>query len=127
MKEIISNANAPVPNGPFSQAVRIDKMVYLSAQIGVSSASGNLVKGGITAQAEQVIQNIKYVLEEVNLALPDIVKVTIMLTDIGDYDEVKNVYIKHFKEPYPIRSVFAVKSLALGASVAMEVQAYITE
>ncbi|MGP6147712.1 RidA family protein [Jeotgalibaca sp. A122] len=112
--------NAPDALGPYSHAIVTGDLVFLSGQLGMNKEKGALAEG-VEAQTEQAFKNIKAVLAEENLTLEDVVKVTVLLTEIEDFAKVNHVYAKHFNEPYPARSAFAVKDLPAGGLVEIEV------
>lgn len=111
------------PPAPFSPAVRADGLVFVSGQIGVVGASGVLAPGGVEAQAEQVMANIKVVLEAAGLGLKDVVRVAVYLADMADYAAMNAVYARHFAAPYPARTAIGVAALPLGALVEMDLVA----
>lgn len=104
---------------PFSAAVRVDHMLYLSGQIGLDAA-GKLVPGGIAAETRQTLENIKATLERYGSSLDHIVKATVMLADIGEWAEMNKVYVTFFADHLPARSAFGTSGLALGARVEIE-------
>ena len=120
--EIINTNLAPQAVGPYSQAVRVDKMIYLSGQIPINPENQEmcLFDGDVTKQAELVISNIKGVLESQKLTLNNIVKTTIFLTDMSDFAAVNEVYANAFGDHKPARSTIAVAALPKGASVEIE-------
>ena len=113
-------------NLPFSEAVRVDNMVYLAGQIGIPPGEANLVTGGIVAEAEQTLKNIGQVLAHFKLGFRDIVKCQVMLTDISEWPAFNAVYKTFFVAPYPARSAFAGSGLAFGARVEVECVAVIS-
>lgn len=119
-KSVISTKDAPAAIGPYSQAMRVDRLLYLSGQIPLDPGTGELVRGDIAAQTEQVIKNMSAVLAAAGCTLKDVVKTTIFLTDMGSFAEVNAVYGKHFSEPYPARSTVEVRRLPKGAEVEIE-------
>ena len=104
---------------PFSAAVRVDKMLYLSGQIGIDTA-GNVVPGGIAAETRQAMENIRTILERYNSSLDRVVKVTVMLADMSEWAEMNNVYVTYFPKHLPARSAMGTSGLALGARVEIE-------
>ncbi|MBQ4519062.1 MAG: RidA family protein [Bacteroidaceae bacterium] len=120
MKKIISTPNAPAAIGPYSQAVEVGNMVFLSGQIPVNPATGEVVEGGIKEQTTRVFENIKAVLAEAGLTLDNVVKTTVFLADISMFVEMNEVYACYFSGAYPARSAFAVKQLPKGALVEIE-------
>lgn len=114
-RSIVSTSGAPAAIGPYSQAVRAGNTVYLSGQIALDPASGQLVGGGIEAQAEQVFRNMKAVVEAAGGSLAQCVKLTLFLTDLGHFPKVNEIMQRHFAQPYPARSTVGVASLPRGA------------
>ena len=112
--------NAPDALGPYSHAIVTGDFVFLSGQLGMNKEKGALAEG-VESQTEQAFKNIKAILAEENLTLEDVVKVTVLLAEIEDFAKVNHVYAKHFNEPYPARSAFAVKDLPAGGLVEIEV------
>ncbi len=108
---------------PFSEAVRVGDVLYLSGAIGLDD--GKLVTGGIGPETRQSLANIKVILERHGSSLDRIVKVTVMLADIGEWAEMNAVYLEHFSGNLPARSAFGTSGLALGARVELEVIATI--
>lgn len=107
---------------PFSEAVEVGNTLYLSGQIGFDAA-GKLVPGGIQAETRQTLANIEAVLHEHGYAKRNLVKCMVMLTDMGDFVAMNEVYGAWMVKPYPVRSAFGVSGLAAGASVEIECMA----
>lgn len=124
MKKIIFSENAPKPIGPYSQAVKVGNLVFLSGQIGIDPKTGNLVAGGIVAETRQVMNNIRAVLAEANLTFENIIKVTIFLSNLADFAEVNQIYSEFFPKDFPARSTVGVQALPKGAKVEIEVIAH---
>jgi len=110
------------PTRPFSPAVRVGDLVYLSGQIGTdASANGGLIAGGIEAETRQTLSNIKRTLESVGSSMDKVVKCTIMMADMAEWDRMNVVYREFFPEGrLPARSAFGTSGLALGARVEIE-------
>ena len=104
---------------PFSAAVRVGNMLYLSGQIGIDG-SGKLVAGGIAAETRQAMENIRAVLEEHGSSLDHVVKATVMLADMSEWSEMNKVYVTFFEKHLPARSALGANGLALGARVEIE-------
>lgn len=121
MKKIINSPKAPKAIGPYSQAIEANKTLYISGQIPIDAAIGKFVEGGIKEQAEQVLKNIGYILEEAGYNYGDVVKTTCLLSDIANFAAMNEVYATYFKQDCPARAAFAVKDLPLGALVEIEV------
>ena len=110
---------------PFSEAVKVGNILYLSGQIGDQLETGELAKGGIKAETKQTMLNIKSVVERNGSSMENIFKCTCMLADINDWAAMSAEYIKFFPEHKPARSAFATTGLALGARVEIECMAYV--
>jgi 2-iminobutanoate/2-iminopropanoate deaminase len=119
-RQAVSTAGAPAAIGPYSQGIAIDGFVFCSGQIGLDPASGELVPGGVEAEAERALRNLAAVLDAAGLAMVDVVKTTLFLADIADFQRVNAVYAKHMPDPPPARSTFAVGALPKGARVEVE-------
>ena len=120
MKKGIFTKNAPAAIGPYSQAVETDGMVFLSGQIPVNPATGNVVDGGVKEQTAQVFENIKSVLAEAGLTVENIVKTTVFLKDMSLFVDMNEVYAGYFDKDFPARSAVAVKSLPKDVMVEIE-------
>lgn len=107
--------------GPYSPAVEAGNLIYFSGQIPIDSKTGKLVEGDISAQAEQCFKNLLNVLDVAGLTTDNIVKSTVLLTDMNNFAAVNIVYAKYFNSPYPARTAIGVASLPLGADVEIEV------
>jgi reactive intermediate/imine deaminase len=118
-KEAIHSRHAPAALGPYSQGVRAGSTVYLSGQIGLDPATGNLVDG-ITAQAHQIFKNLRAVAQAAGAELDDIVKLTILLADLGDFAQVNDIMATYFKPPYPARATYQVAALPKSARLEVE-------
>ncbi|MDY3848962.1 MAG: RidA family protein [Prevotella sp.] len=119
MKAIITK-NAPAAIGPYSQAIEAGGMVFASGQLPINPETGEFAEGGIKEQTRQSIMNAKAILEEAGLGLSNVVKTTVLLSEIADFGAMNEVYASFFSEPYPARSAFAVKDLPKGALVEIE-------
>ncbi|MCL2706725.1 MAG: RidA family protein [Dehalococcoidia bacterium] len=121
MKNISAN-QAPAAIGPYSHAVEVSGMLYLSGQIALSSETGEIVQGGIAEQTEQVLRNIKSVLKAAGSDISRVVKTTCYLTNMNDFTAFNEIYARHFNSK-PARSCMAVSALPRGALVEIEVLA----
>ncbi|MDH6308995.1 2-iminobutanoate/2-iminopropanoate deaminase [Dysgonomonas sp. PFB1-18] len=121
MKKIIATSNAPAAIGPYSQAIEINGVLYLSGQIPIDPATGDFVEGGIKEQTEQCFKNIRAILAEAGLMIDNVVKTTVLLSDIAHFAGMNEVYAAQFSGTYPARSAFAVKDLPKAAMVEIEV------
>ncbi len=116
----ISTDKAPKAIGPYSQAVKSGTSVYVSGQLPIDPSTGEFKEGCIRCKARQSLTNIKNILESEGLSMKDVVKVTVLLTDINDFSAVNEVYADFFEEPYPARSAFAVAALPKGSPIEIE-------
>ena len=107
-------------NYPFSDAVQVGNLLFLSGQIGFDSKKGKLVEGGIKTETKQTMDNIKGSLSTYSYSMNDLVKCTVMLADIADWPTFNEVYKTYFPLHFPARSAFATNGLALGAKVEVE-------
>ena len=121
MKEIIRTEKAPAAIGPYSQAVKAGNMLFVSGQIPIDPATGELVERDIAAQSRRSLNNIGAILETAGYSFDDVVKTTVLLADIGDFAPMNAVYAEFFKNDCPARACFAVKNLPKGALVEIEV------
>jgi 2-iminobutanoate/2-iminopropanoate deaminase len=127
MKEIISTSEAPGAIGPYSQAVRTGRFLFCSGQIPLDPKSGQLVAGDIAAQTRRVLENIAAILKAEDLSFDRVVKTTIFLTNLGDFQTVNEIYGSYFKQDPPARSTVQVAALPKGANVEIEVIAVADE
>jgi 2-iminobutanoate/2-iminopropanoate deaminase len=123
MKKIISTSEAPAAIGPYSQAVRSGNFLFCSGQIPLDPKSGQIVSGDIATQTRRVLDNIGAVLKAAGLAFENIMKTTIFLTDLGDFQTVNEIYGSYFKQQPPARSTVQVSALPKGAKVEIEILA----
>jgi 2-iminobutanoate/2-iminopropanoate deaminase len=121
MKKVISTSEAPAAVGPYSQAVRVGSTVYCSGQIPLDPKTGQIICGDISAQIRRVLDNIAAVLKAEGLTFENIVKTTIFLTNLGDFQSVNEIYGSYFKSQPPARSTVQVSALPKGANVEIEV------
>ena len=116
----INTADAPAAIGTYSQAIRSGKTVYLSGQIPLNPASGELVTGNIGPQISRVLDNLSAVAQASGGALRDIVKLNVFLTDLGHFAQVNEIMAEYFEAPYPARAAVEVSALPKGAEVEMD-------
>jgi reactive intermediate/imine deaminase len=119
-KQIIQSADAPAAIGPYSQAVRAGDTLYMSGQIPLDPKTMQIVDGGIDAQARQVLANLRAVAEAAGATLNDIVKLTILMTDLSEFAQVNEIMAAHFDAPYPARATYQVAALPRGARIEVE-------
>lgn len=118
--KVIATNNAPAAIGPYSQAIEAGGLVYCSGQLPIDPATGEMPEG-IKAQTHQSLLNAKAILNEAGLDLKDVVKTTVLLSDIQNFGPMNEVYAELFGAPFPARSAFAVRDLPKGALVEIEV------
>lgn len=124
MKKIIETSNAPAPIGPYSQAVLYDDTLYTSGQIAIDPATGNLVSGDITEETKQVMKNIGAVLEEAGMNYENVLKTTIFIKDMNDFQKINTVYGSFFNESTaPARETVEVARLPKDVKVEISVLA----
>lgn len=119
--EIINTTNAPAPIGPYSQATVAGNFVFVSGQIPLNPATGELVTTGIKDEAVLVMENIKAILTEAGIGFENIVKTTIFLTNLGDFAQVNEVYGTYFTANFPARETVQVSALPKGVNVEISV------
>lgn len=117
MKKVILSSKAPAPIGPYSQAIEANGTLYVSGQIPIEPATGEVVAGGIEPQAKQVMQSLKAILEEAGYTFDQVVKTTILLDDLGNFAKVNEIYGSYFKEGAPARETYQVAKLPKGVAV----------
>jgi 2-iminobutanoate/2-iminopropanoate deaminase len=120
MKTIIFTDKAPKAIGPYSQAIEINGMLYVSGQIPIDPATSQMVEGGIREQTEQVMKNIGAILAEAGYTFADVVKSTCLLSDMDNFAAMNEVYGRFYPENSPARAAYAVVKLPLGALVEIE-------
>jgi reactive intermediate/imine deaminase len=118
-KEAIHSPDAPAALGPYSQGVRTGSTVYLSGQLGLDPATGNLADG-VEAQAHRVFRNLRAVAQAAGGELDDIVKLTLLMADLGDFAKVNAIMTTYFTPPFPARATYQVAALPKGARVEIE-------
>ncbi len=123
--KIISTANAPAAVGPYSQAIQAGDFLYLSGQIPLVPETGLLVYESISEQSEQVMKNLRAVCEAAGGSLHKIVKCTVFMTDLAQFQTMNEIYARHFADHKPARSTIQVAALPRGASVEIEAIMYL--
>jgi 2-iminobutanoate/2-iminopropanoate deaminase len=121
MKKIISTNKAPKAGGQYSQAVVYGGLAYLSGQIALDPASNKIIEGGITAQTERVLENIKAVLEACGASLDTVLKTTVYLKDLGDFNPMNETYQRYFPKNPPARSTVQAAKLPRDVGIEIDV------
>ncbi len=116
MKKEIRTDKAPLPIGPYSQAVQVANLIFVAGQLGISPGIGELLEG-TEAQARQVMENIKAILEEAGASMDDVVRCEIHLVDLSEFTKVNEIYARYFNAPYPARITVESRALPKGARV----------
>ncbi|MFI4895439.1 MAG: RidA family protein [Steroidobacterales bacterium] len=119
-RQIIQTTDAPKAIGPYSQAVRAGDTVYVSGQIPLDPASGQLVSGDIELEIRRVFENLKAIAQAAGGSLANVVKLSVFLTDLTHFPKVNQIMATYFSEPYPARAAVGVAALPRGARVEME-------
>ncbi|MBI5888543.1 MAG: RidA family protein [Deltaproteobacteria bacterium] len=126
-KQEIESDSAPRAIGPYSQAVRSGNFLFLSGQIPIDPATGELIAGNVEAQTKQVLRNIEGLLKAAGLGPQNVVKATVYLKDLSTFGQMNSVYGGFFNPPYPARSTVEVKDLPKGSMVEIDVMAMFNE
>ena len=121
MKHAVSSPDAPKAIGPYSQAVRAGQLLFLSGQVPLDPATGQIVDGDIAAQTHRVFQNLGAVLKAGGRSFADVVRTTVFLADMNDFAAVNEVYGTYFSEPYPARATVQVARLPKDARIEIDV------
>ena len=116
----IATTNAPAAIGPYSQAIKVGELVFVSGQLPIDPATGAFAEGGIKELTRQSLTNMKAILEEAGTSMANVVKTTVFLADMNDFAAMNEVYAEFFAAPFPARSAVAVKTLPKGALVEIE-------
>ena len=124
MNIVVNTEKAPKAIGPYSQAIIAGNFMFISGQIGVNPATGNIVPGGVAEQTKQVLNNIKAILGSENLTLKDVVKTTVFLTDMDDFQTVNAIYGEYFPQESPARGCVQVGRLPKDVAIEIEAIAY---
>lgn len=119
-REIVTTNEAPKAIGTYSQAVKVGNTVYLSGQIPLDPASGEMVTGEVRAQITRVFDNLVAVARAAGGSLQDVVKLNVFLTDLKNFPQVNEIMAQYFQEPYPARAAIGVAALPRGAQVEMD-------
>ncbi len=119
-RKSISTVGAPSAIGPYSQGIAAGDLVFCSGQLGLDPSTGELVDGGVEAEAERALRNLQAVLDAAGVTFADVAKTTIFLADIEDFAAVNAIYARYMPDPPPARSTFAVGALPKGARIEIE-------
>jgi 2-iminobutanoate/2-iminopropanoate deaminase len=117
------SAPAPFQGAPYSQGIMAGDLIFVSGQLGIDPARGQVVEGGISAQTEQVMKNLAAILAAAGASLDDVVMTSIFLIDLQDFQAMNEVYASHLSEPYPARATVEIGALPSGARVEIAVVA----
>jgi 2-iminobutanoate/2-iminopropanoate deaminase len=120
MKQAIETRSAPSALGPYSQAIEDGDWLFCSGQIGIEPSSGRLLEGGVEAETRRALENLRGVLDAAGLGFQDVVKTTLFMTDLRNFEVVNRIYGEHFGAPYPARSTVQVAALPRGAQIEIE-------
>lgn len=115
--EVIKTNKAPAAFGPFCQAVKLKGFIFTSGILPLDPLTGKKVEGGIEEETKQTLENIKQILKASNSSLQNVVRVTIFLVDMNDFEKVNSIYSQYFSEPYPARAAIGVNALAKDARI----------
>ena len=110
-KKIINTKNSPAPIGPYNQAVLVNNTLYISGQVCIDPANGNLKNRDIQEETHQVMQNLKAILQEAGMGFTNVVKTTIFITDMNRFSEINEIYGKYFDGDFPARETVQVSAL----------------
>jgi 2-iminobutanoate/2-iminopropanoate deaminase len=124
-REVVRCEKAPKAIGPYEQAVKVGGWVFTSGQIPLDPKTGNMVEGGIAPQTRQVMENLRAVLEAAGTSMSGVVKTTVYMTNLGDFQRMNEVYAEYFPQDKPVRSTVGVASLPRGALVEIDVLAQV--
>ncbi len=125
MKKVIYTKSAPTPLGPYSQAIQVGELLFISGQIGIDPQTDQLIQGSLEAETHQVMKNISALLEAANTDFPHVLKATIFLKDMNDYQQVNEVYGSYFTDDFPAREAIEVVRLPKDVNVEISVVAAI--
>ena len=126
MRELVTAAGAPKAIGPYSPALKVGNMLFLSGSIPLDPVSGQLVSGGIVEQTTQVMENIKSLLAAAGAGFNNVARTTVFMTDLGEFAQMNEIYAKYFSAPYPARSTVQVVKLPKDVRVEIDVIAVLS-
>ena len=119
-KTAITSPEIAPPVGPFSQAVKIDGLLFFSGQVAQDPATGRVVEGGVVAETERIFQNLSEILKAAGRSFDDVVRAGVYLTNMSDFAAMNGIYARHFSQPFPARTTIGTAALPLGASVEID-------
>jgi 2-iminobutanoate/2-iminopropanoate deaminase len=119
-KQVISSDNAPAAIGPYSAAIATESFIFTAGQLGINPENGSLVPGGVQAQTRQALTNLENILKAAGSGLDKVVKITVFLADISDFQPMNEIYAQFFHSEHPARSAFQVGALPRSAAVEIE-------
>lgn len=119
-RKIVCTENGPKAIGPYSLGVQVGHLVFTAGQVGLDLTTGNMVPGGLEAEIRQALENMKVILEAAGTSLANVVKTTVFLRDINDFNKMNAIYAPYFPENPPARSAIQVAALPRGAAVEIE-------
>ena len=120
MKKVINTLNAPTPVGPYSQAISFNNILFISGQIPINPDSGDIVIKSFSEQCHRVILNLKIILEEGGSSLDHVLKTSIFLKNLNQFDELNEIYSQYFKKSKPARTCIEVSNLPKGVDLEMD-------
>ena len=124
LKRAVSSPDAPAAIGPYSPAVRAGQLLFISGQVPIDPATGQMIEGDVTTQTRRVLDNVGALLLAADRSFADVVRTTIFLADMNDFASVNAVYAQYFSEPYPARATVQVARLPKDARVEIDVIAF---
>ena len=124
-KEVVISEKAPKPVGPYSQAVKAGNFLFISGQLPINPATGEIVRGNFEEAVKVVLENVKSIVEEAGGTMDDIVKVTVYIKDLSLFSEFNEIYSQYFRDKYPARVVVEVSRIPKDADLEVEAIAYI--
>ena len=126
MRELVTAAGAPKPIGPYSPAIKVGNLLFLSGSIPLDPVSGALVAGGITEQTTRVLENIKGLLDAAGASFHNVARTTVFMVDLDEFAQMNDVYSQYFSSPYPARSTVQVVKLPRDVRVEIDVIAVLS-
>lgn len=124
-KKEVKTTKAPAAIGPYSQAVTVDNLVFISGQLPINVKTNEFEGDDIVSQTTRSLENVKAILEELGLGMENVLKTTVLMKDLSSFTQMNDVYERYFTKPFPSRSSFEVAALPKGALVEIEVIAYV--